>query len=246
MLPIEPEKINAYEIGFKTAGSAVRFDAAAFYYDYSNLHVGVTVPNPITGIGVISTIINAKAAEVYGAEAQLSVEPVDNLNLSAGVTYVHARYTDFRNATATGFNAATGRNATNQLQDWTGKQMARAPELTATAQASYSFAALGGTASFPPTPATARHTSSTTRRCGGRRGPALANVQRYRQGAYAIVNLRAGWTDPSDRFTLTGFVNNVTNTRFQLVTSGGGLRRLSPVQSADLCRRGSGGAVLIV
>lgn len=37
----------------------------------------------------------------------------------------------------------------------------------------------------------------------------------------ALVNAQASWTDPSDHYTVAVFVNNITNTRFQLVTSGG-------------------------
>lgn len=37
---IPPEKIDAYEIGYKTVTSGgVRFDASTFYYDYRNLQV---------------------------------------------------------------------------------------------------------------------------------------------------------------------------------------------------------------
>ena len=220
--PIAPEKITAYEIGFKTARSGFRFDTAAFFYDYSNLHVGVVIPNPITGVGVISTIINAKAAEVYGAEAQVAVTPFNNWNVSAGITYSHARYTDFKNATATGLNATTGRNVTNQAQDWSGHQMARAPSISATMQTDYSFDLTGGKTQLAANASySASFVVNNPSLYGPLAGAALANQQRYRQGAYALLNLQASWTNPTDLFTLTAFVNNVTNTRFKLVTSGG-------------------------
>ena len=220
--PIKPERITAYEVGLKLSRPRLQFDVAAFYYDYSQLQVGVTVPNPITGVGVINTIINAKAAELYGADAQLTFRPFAGLNVSGSVSLIHARYTDFRNATATGFNAATGLNVTNQSQDWSGHQMARAPSSSATLQADYSFdflhgrlrTAVNGTYS-------ASYVVSNPSLYGPLAGAALADKQRFRQGAYGLGNAQLSWTDASKHYTLTAYLNNFTDKRFKLVTSGG-------------------------
>jgi iron complex outermembrane receptor protein len=222
VVPIEPEKITAYEVGFKTAQANFRFDAAAFYYDYSQLQVGVTITNPITNVGVISTIINAPAAEVYGADAQLTWTPVHDLNVSAGVALIHARYTDFKTATGTGFNAATGLNAGNQLQNWSDHQMARAPSVSATLQVDYGFDLAGGRMVLAANGSyTSSYVVSNPALYGPLAGAALADEQRYRQSRYAIANVQAAWTDPGQHYTLTVFVNNVTNTRYKLVSSGG-------------------------
>jgi iron complex outermembrane receptor protein len=37
----------------------------------------------------------------------------------------------------------------------------------------------------------------------------------YSQGDYALLGLRAEWTDPSDMFTLALYGNNVTNTDYR-------------------------------
>ena len=221
-VPIQPETIRAYEVGLKLARTGFRFDTAMFYYDYSNLHVGVTVTNPITGVGSINILSNAKAAELYGVEAQASGTPLSGWNVSAGLSLIHARYTDFHNATGTGLNVATQRDVTNQAQDWTGQQMARAPTASATFQTDYSFGLAGGRAQLA---LNASYSSSfvvnNPSLYGPLAGAALAGQQRYRQGAYGLLNLQASWTNPSDRYTLGIFANNVTDTRYQLVTSGG-------------------------
>jgi iron complex outermembrane receptor protein len=36
---VDPEKIDAYEIGYKTARGRWRLDTAAYYYNYRNLQV---------------------------------------------------------------------------------------------------------------------------------------------------------------------------------------------------------------
>lgn len=48
-----------------------------------------------------------------------------------------------------------------------------------------------------------------------------ANQQRYRQGAYGLVNAQVGWTAPGDHFTLTVYGENLTNTKYRVVSSGG-------------------------
>ena len=99
--------------------------------------------------------------------------------------------------------------------------MSAAPSLSATFQTDYAWGVLGGRAQVA---VNASYTSSYVVSNPSLFGPlagALANVQRYRQGAYAIVNAQASWTDPSDHYTLAVYVNNLTNTRYQLVTSGG-------------------------
>src|SRR5205807_1138822 len=70
--PTRPETITAYEVGFKTARSRLRFDVAAFYYDYKDLNVSVTAPTPLCptpgNCGVVTIFGNAKKAEIYGAD----------------------------------------------------------------------------------------------------------------------------------------------------------------------------------
>lgn len=221
VLPIQPEEISAYEIGFKTVQSSFRFDTAAFFYDYTNLQVGVTVPNPVSGVGVINTILNAKAAEIYGAEAQLTWTPLDDLNIIGGLSLLHAEYTDFTNATGTGYNPVTGLNVGGQTQDWTGQEMARAPASSASLQVDYGWDLGGGRAGVA---LNGSYTASYVVNNPSLFGPiagADAKTQRYRQGAYGLLNGQASWTAPGDQFTVTVFVTNATDVRYKLVTSGG-------------------------
>ncbi|HEX7875598.1 MAG TPA: TonB-dependent receptor [Sphingobium sp.] len=219
-IPVRPEKIKSYEIGFKTASSNFRFDTAAYYYDYRDLQVAVTAVGPPRQI-----LFNAPKAEIYGAEAQFSYTPIQDLQLRGGVAYVHARYKDFVDsagnpvAFGTGLNAATGFNTT-QRQDWSNQQMARAPTWTVNGGIDYTVDVAGGRLTGT---VNANYTSSyvvTNASLYGPLDPARANQQRYRQGAYGLVNLSLSWTDPSDRFTLGAYADNVTNTHYALIYSG--------------------------
>lgn len=237
VLPIQPEEITAYEIGFKTVQSAFRFDTAAFFYDYTNIQVGVTVPNPVSGVGVINTILNAKGAEIYGAEAQITWTPLTDLNVIGGLSLLHAEYTDFTNATGTGFNPVTGLNVGGQTQDWTGQEMARAPASSASLQIDYGFDLAGGRARAALNGSyTASYVVNNPSLFGPLAG-ADATRQRYRQDGYGLLNAQASWTTPNDAITVTVFATNLTDTRYRLVTSGGSFgdyRQFSQPRSAGI------------
>jgi iron complex outermembrane receptor protein len=222
VLPIKPEKLTAYEVGFKTASSTFRFDAAAYYYDFRDLQVGVTVPSPVNPNSVIQLISNAKKAESYGVEAQATYTPTEDLTIRAGASYTHARYTDFKNATGNGLNVTTGRNISGQVQDWSGQQMARAPSFTGNIGINYEMDMAGGRLALS---GNVSYTSSyvvANPSLFGPLGPAgLANKQRYRQKGYGIANVQINWTDPSDHITLGVYADNVTNTRYNFILSGG-------------------------
>ena len=91
--PFLPEKITAYEVGFKTAQSNFRFNASGFYYWYTNLQVGVTETAP--NHSLISFVSNAPSAEIYGLDVDGSVTPLRGLTLNAGAELLHARYHSF-------------------------------------------------------------------------------------------------------------------------------------------------------
>jgi iron complex outermembrane receptor protein len=225
-IPFRPEKITAYEVGFKTAQSRFRFEAAAFYYDYRDLQVAQTVPNPActspAGCAPINLVSNAPKAEIYGAEATVSEELVERLNINAGVSLLHARYKDFANATATGWNAATGLNVTGQVQDWSGYQMTRAPDFTFNLGAQYEIPEVAG--GVLKLAANASYTSSFVVQnpslWGPLAGAALADKQRYRQKAYALVNAQVNWTDASERYEVGVFGANLGNKKYFLTYSG--------------------------
>ncbi|WP_162527147.1 TonB-dependent receptor [Sphingomonas solaris] len=224
-LPVRPEKIDAYEIGFKTADRGLRFETAAFYYDYRNLQVGLTVPDPTctpgAPCGIVNLIGNARRAESYGGEASLSVTPVQDLNLRGSVAYTHARYTDFATATGTGLNATTQQNVPGQVQNWNGQQAARAPTWTANLGGDYTVPVAEGRLTFSANAAyTSSFVISNPSLFGALAAPVQVGKQRFRQGAYGLLNGSATWVGASG-LSFGVYSDNITNTKYKVVSSGG-------------------------
>lgn len=85
---LSPERITAYEAGFKAtlAKRSLQLDGAIFRYDFKDGFVNVdssTAPVPIT--------INAANIKTLGAEFDLHWRPVEGLDLKAGVGLLDAK-----------------------------------------------------------------------------------------------------------------------------------------------------------
>jgi len=86
---VNPETVNAYEIGLKSEffDHRLRINAAAFYYDYDNKQETFFD----TGVAVLS---NA-SARVKGFELGVTAQPVPGLTLNGGLALLDAKYRDF-------------------------------------------------------------------------------------------------------------------------------------------------------
>ncbi|WP_417318333.1 TonB-dependent receptor [Erythrobacter aureus] len=95
--PFESEQLHAYEAGAKWSlpGYLGYLNLASFYYDYSDLQV-FTLVN--TGSVPATVLDNAADAEIYGAEAELFLNPVDNLNATFSLGYLESELVDFVSA----------------------------------------------------------------------------------------------------------------------------------------------------
>jgi outer membrane receptor protein involved in Fe transport len=91
--PVEPELVDAYEVGFKSdlLEDRLRLNGSVFYYDYTDLQQQVI----FAGLTVLS---NAATAEVLGGELELIAAPTDNLEVRLGVSLLDSEYTDYPGA----------------------------------------------------------------------------------------------------------------------------------------------------
>jgi outer membrane receptor protein involved in Fe transport len=84
---INPERVNAYEVGVKGRFfDRLTLSAAGFYYDYANQQVQDTRAGPV------SFLVNAPKSQVYGAEAEAVLRVAPVLSINAALGYLHATY----------------------------------------------------------------------------------------------------------------------------------------------------------
>jgi iron complex outermembrane receptor protein len=147
--PYDPEYIWAYEIGTKSqfADDRVRFNAALFYYDYTNLQVSTFLNN-------LTFITNAAEASILGAEVEVFARPVDRLDLGLAISWLDTEYDKFLTAygsfPCTPVPPATTCARPLREFDASGKQLVNAPEwkLNATAQYEIPLGTLGSIVLF--------------------------------------------------------------------------------------------------
>ncbi|MCY1672941.1 TonB-dependent receptor [Novosphingobium sp. SL115] len=89
---VQPEWVNAYEIGFKgsTADRSLTIAAALFQSDYSNLQVQANRSDPTTGVIQFVTT-NAGSSRSRGFEIEATLRPTDGFSINAAVTYAQSR-----------------------------------------------------------------------------------------------------------------------------------------------------------
>jgi iron complex outermembrane receptor protein len=85
----EPEKLNAYEVGFKSEflDHKVRWNGAAFHYSYTNIQM-----TKLTSNNQLQEY-NGPPARSYGADFEVEAAATKQLTLNLGASYIHDRFT---------------------------------------------------------------------------------------------------------------------------------------------------------
>ncbi|MFK7975999.1 MAG: TonB-dependent receptor [Halioglobus sp.] len=116
--PLDPETVEAFEVGYKgqTSDGMLTYALTGFYYDYSDLQIS------FVDEGSVVSTVNAAAAENYGAEIELAANLGNGFTIDFFGTYLSAEYEEFVNGDyANGF----------ALTDLSGNTLPNAPEYTA-------------------------------------------------------------------------------------------------------------------
>ncbi len=200
--PLQPEKIQDVEGGYKISTPDWRFEASAFHYDYTNLQVS-------TYTGGTSFLQNAKSAEIYGADLHWRQRIAGHFDLDVGAAYTHARYIDFPNAALQTFSPNFG--VVNGTTNVDGGVMDRTPEFSGNIGLDYNTDLYRGHLDLNANASYQTESSFD-----------FANT--LKDPAHGTLNLRAAWTDPSRKWTLSVTGRNVTNTVYlvQVLPNAGG------------------------
>jgi iron complex outermembrane receptor protein len=189
--PIAPEKLKAYEVGYKLAARGISFNLSGFYYDYKDLQLSARTP------GGLSFILNAANAEIYGLDADMSARLAPGLRFRAGANYTHSKYVDFTQAPF--FVPAPGGGNTAVTGDASGNDLIRTPKFTGNVGLDYRQD--HGRGAFIAS--TNLHYNS---------GFAWTVDGRVRQPDYALLNAEIGWAWNDDKNRITLWGKNLTNT----------------------------------
>ncbi|MGB7404617.1 MAG: hypothetical protein WA906_02905, partial [Pacificimonas sp.] len=115
---VEPEQIDAFEVGVKSRflDNTVQLNAAGFYYDYTGQQIAQI-------IGATSFLRSADG-RLWGGEAELTWEPNDFLRVDSTIGYLNSKYTG---------NEIDATDPTALTLDINGNDFPNAPELSFTA-----------------------------------------------------------------------------------------------------------------
>ncbi|MFA5630606.1 MAG: TonB-dependent receptor [Porticoccaceae bacterium] len=197
--PVKPETLDATEIGIKSdlLDDRLRINAAAYYYDYKDIHLARVVPGG-------SELLNAAEAEIYGLDLDLTVAPTDNFLLTAAITLLDTEYTSFPDGPFT-VPQAGGGNSTIAV-DLSGNEMIKAPKWTMSLNADFTQELAGGEL---------RLNGNIHRNDGFYWEP----DHRIKEDGYTLVNAQVAWTTPSDAVTFTFWGRNLTNKGYAITVS---------------------------
>lgn len=175
----DPETVKNYEAGLKISAfdHKLRINSAAFYTKYSNLQVIIfNQVEPLTQ--------NGGAATLKGFESEVQLTPVRNLNFSAAVGYVDAKYDSVNPGTLIP----------------AGANLAYTAKWNLSGSVKYQFD-VGGFKVGPEADVAYRSAVNFD----------ALNTPALRQPGYALVNVNIALTDPSARWRVSAGITNLTN-----------------------------------
>ncbi|RZF63652.1 TonB-dependent receptor [Sphingomonas populi] len=126
--PADPESAGSSEIGVKSTlfDRRVRFNVAAFNTKYNDIQRQVLV-------GLLQVITNAASATIRGVEAELTVQPVPQLEFNGNIGYTDAKFETFENLNVNGIPGIQPDDAVLAKK----LKFDKVPELNAYAAATY-------------------------------------------------------------------------------------------------------------
>ena len=182
----EEENVN-YEVGVKTdalMGGRLRFNAAAFYNDYSDFQV-VTHQEVVGGIPAV-VFLNGGDLELYGADFELELATTENLALRLGIGLLEGEIDAPPTVAVRGVPLD-------------GKEPPHAPSVSLNALARYSVPLAEHGALMLQTSVTWEDDVFFE----ANNDPTLTEDDNL------IWDARVRWTSPTERYFLEGFVDNI-------------------------------------
>ena len=194
---VEPELLDAYEIGLKSRWleNTLQFNAAAFYYDYTDLQITQLLDS-------LPLVENAADASIFGVEADLRYLPLDNLMLTASLGYLSTEFEDFCAQDPYAPSTVADPGCSEQKpQDLSGNDLPDAPEWSASFTGQYTVPLQdSGELLF---------TLRSTYRDSFYARPQNLNIDKVE--SHTLSDFRTQWTSASGHYQVELFVENIEN-----------------------------------
>ena len=184
-----PERLDAYEAGFKTElfDRRLRLNIGGFYYDYNNLQVTQFV-------ALAQSVVNGAKARLYGIDVDFQARISPELSFNGGFEVLDAKFVSYPNAVGS-IPRATG-GAQLIVVDASGNRIPQSQKFAGTLAADYERAVSFGTI----------HLNVTANYNGNYKYEADNFIT---QGAYTLLNTALEWRSPDDRYALSIFGRNL-------------------------------------
>ncbi|WP_196221855.1 TonB-dependent receptor [Sphingobium sp. CAP-1] len=191
--PVKQESVTAYEIGIKATAldRRLQVNAAIFHYTYDDKQIRGLVIDPI--FNQLEKLVNVPKSRINGAEIDITARPMSGLTLRTAGTWIDSKVLNF-----------VGINNDRVLGDYRGSELPFSPKWQLVGDAEYRWALSSDLNAFAG--ANILYNSKTNSTLGA---PESSRIK-----AFATLDLRAGISGPDDKWTLSVWGRNVTDTYY--------------------------------
>ena len=221
--PVRPEKLNSYELGTHLTffDELLKVQAAVFFYDYEDMQIFALEQD--AGSFPLPQLINAKGAEIYGAELGIRLEPIDGLRIRYDVAFLETQYDEFSNKILKQLVNPDDRSDVRVSEvtlNYTGNRLIGSPPWSMSGAVEYTFPI------FTPG---GRHLGDLTPRFSfswkdyvffdpgeGRGQRENLPEGTTEQESYGLVNLSVSWVSPNQIWEVTLWGRNLNNQYYKV------------------------------
>jgi iron complex outermembrane recepter protein len=199
---VQPENSRDFELGLKSSwlNHSLSFDANLYQTHITNYQSTATVVSATSSTGYTSLLTNVGGVLMRGLEIDSAWNATSRLNFTLGADYNDAKYSSYTNATCpVELNVSTPCN-------FTGKQVAAAPKVTATVGVDYKQ---------PLNEQLVGHVFVND--VFRSRANLATTLSEYTwQGAYNVTNGGIGFTSADGKIEVDFIGKNILNTRYAI------------------------------
>ena len=204
---IPAETVSSYEIGLKGAffDGLATLETAAYYYAYDNFQTGVT-QDAGPGMPPLFVTVNAGTAQTYGAEMGLNLHPSDGLDFFFTYGWNRSRFDD--------------EDADGNPQIFAGNRFRLSPDHSLSAGFNWRKETSFGALFLTPTYTWKSSVYFEDENSDGYDvvlpggGPVLFSVPAVSQGAFGLLNIRAGLDVMEGAVTFEAYAENLLDKEY--------------------------------